>query len=324
MVLKMKRLIFCFSFLMLVTGCSSASLLSEPYEVRYFNTKISLSYQRYKEDKQKQNLNCPDIKLVPKADIFLSGFARFLIPNQSALYDDYYNHTIIKNKPYYIISEWNDNIILTDNAHLFELQKYVIQIPKASIEKCTMNIEKYIKIRNEKTIAEKNSKKESSRKKAKKEALKKHKAEQEANKKNDYVIKKYGKPYCEPFKIIEEEGQIYDYTEQKFVIEKKYEIKGGAFSGKQKNCLFEKSFYINQATSNGLLVYDKQNVCIGYYPYEHCYDKNEGPYFIITNENDREMVDGDNINGLFEYIGTYSYTAISGATRTVMKFKHIE
>lgn len=55
----------------------------------------------------------------------------------------------------------------------------------------------------------------------------------------------------------------------------------------------------------------------------YCYDKEKGPYFVIPNEEDKELVDGDNIGGLFEYIGTQSYETILRAPKTVLKFKHI-
>ncbi len=90
---------------------------------------------------------------------------------------------------------------------------------------------------------------------------------------------------------------------------------------RKKDCLFEETFHISQATSNGMLVYTKGRTC----EYGYCYDKTTGgPYFVTGNANDREKVDGDKISGLFEYIGTFSYEAIFGAPRTVLKLKHVK
>ncbi|MGN1079201.1 MAG: hypothetical protein ACI4TE_03415, partial [Alphaproteobacteria bacterium] len=128
-----------------------------------------------------------------------------------------------------------------------------------------------------------------------------------------HVMKKYGKPYCNPFEAINRgDGE--------------YIIAGGSYSGRKRNCLFEEFFHISQATPYGMLVYGSERVCergdLFMPPY--CYDKDKGPYFVIPNESDKELIDGDGINGLFEYIGTYSYETILRAPKTVLKFKHVE
>lgn len=99
---------------------------------------------------------------------------------------------------------------------------------------------------------------------------------------------------------------------------------GGTFAGKKRNCLFEETFLISQVTPYGMLVYGRETVCEGYNIFnQYCYDKKDGPYFVIPNESDKELVDGDYISGLFEYIGNYSYETIVGAPKTVLKFKHV-
>ena len=161
------------------------------------------------------------------------------------------------------------------------------------------------KARSVKKAAEKKAKE-----KAKKKSENKQKAEKEATVKNNYVIKKYGKPYCEPFKAIEDSDSL------------DYHVIGGRYVEREKGCLFEKKFHIQQVLSDGMLVYNR--IWINDWPYGH-YEKNAGgPYFLVTNQNDKELVDGDSISGLFEYIGTYTYTAVTGAPKTVLKYKHVE
>lgn len=148
-------------------------------------------------------------------------------------------------------------------------------------------------------------------KKAKEQAEKKQKAEQEASDKNNEVIRKYGKPYCDPFKSEKKDDNDYVIT-------------GGSSSRREKNCLFKDTFHISQVTPYGMLVHYKRNVCEGGFYHTYCHYEKDGPYFIIPNEKDAELVDGDSVSGLFEYVGPHTYEAIFGAPRTVLKFKHIE
>lgn len=73
-----------------------------------------------------------------------------------------------------------------------------------------------------------------------------------------------------------------------------------------------------------MLVYDRKQVCEGYIPYTYCHNKDSGPYFVIKNEADREKVDDDDVSGLFEYVGPYTYHSLFGAPRTVLRYKHVE
>ena len=151
-----------------------------------------------------------------------------------------------------------------------------------------------------------------------------------------YVMKKYGKPFCEPFKAesinLPLGVEKIDWGETKGNIGAKgyedgfvngYYVSGAKYVEKKRDCLFRATFYIDQVVPDGVLVYDRQEVCEGYYR-RYCRNENKGPYFITLNKKDTDLVDGDNIRGLFEYVGPYTYQSVLGAPKTVLRFKHIE
>lgn len=111
------------------------------------------------------------------------------------------------------------------------------------------------------------------------------------------IEKKIGKKLC-------------DYDEEGF---------GALFSGKTvpKNCAFKLNWFfsvLNQ-TSTGTLI-----------TIHSLYRNNFGNsiYFISKNPTDSNLVDDQRVqDGYFENIGTYKYTAVSGATKTVLKLKRL-
>lgn len=283
-----KNILFVSAFLTLITGCSSIHLLPEPYEIRYFKSEAIGK--------------CPGIMRgishLSSSNLIIDGF-----------FDWQFNDSDL-DRPFQVIAKDDYDGFLTVKRNRENREKiYFYQVPLTALEKCTISEEAYKEKKRKQKAAQKAAAKKAAEKKAKEEkekAEKKRKIEQQAAEKNNEVIKKYGKPYCNPFKV-KTDGYNSPY------------LVGGLFSEKKRNCLFEKKFRISQVTPYGMLVYEIGIACERSY----CYDKEYGPYFVIPNEEDKELVDGDNIGGLFEYIGTHSYETILRAPKTVLKFKHI-
>lgn len=173
-------------------------------------------------------------------------------------------------------------------------------IPVQKMKKCTINEQTYKaeKIAEQKkaaAIAE--QKRKAKEAEAAKAAAEKRAAEKEAARKNNKILTKYGKPLCEPYEAGDSDEAkmlFYDVTEKK------------------KNCLFIKNFKISQTVSEGFLAYTTNG-----------FRGQEGPYFIVKNKDDNDIVDDEEILGLFEYIGTYSYDSMMGPKK-VLKFKHVK
>lgn len=291
-----KNILFVSAFLTLITGCSSIPLLPEPYEIRYFKSEAIGKCPRMKLGIS--HLSSSSLIVDSLFDDWQFDESYLDISLQVIAKDDRDGYLIKKLKR----STWE----YIQSSPYNRKEIYFYQVPLATLEKCTISEEAYKEKECKKRIAQKAAAKKAAEKKAKEEAEKKRKIEQQATEKNNEVMKKYGKPYCNPFKV-KTDGYNSPY------------LVGGLFSEKKRNCLFEKKFRISQVTPYGMLVYEIGIACERSY----CYDKEYGPYFVIPNEEDKELVDGDYIGGLFEYIGTHSYETILRAPKTVLKFKHI-
>lgn len=296
-----KNILFVSAFLILITGCSSIPLLPEPYEIRYFKSEAIGK--------------CPGIMRgishLSSSNLIIDGF-----------FDWQFNDSDL-DRPFQVIAKNDYDGFLTVKRNRENRENiYFYQVPLTALEKCTISEEAYKEKKRKQKAAQKAAAKKAAEKKAKEEkekAEKKRKIEQQAAEKNNEVMKKYGKPYCNPFKVRTE-----DDTHTPYILGAS-NMAGGTFAGRKKNCLFTEVFRISQVTPYGMLVYNSERVCergdLFMPPY--CYDKEKGPYFVIPNEEDKELVDGDYIGGLFEYIGTHSYETILRAPKTVLKFKHI-
>lgn len=315
-----------FVFLILVSGCSSTiPLLPEPYEIRYFKNDIT-------------NRNCSKIR-------FGTCYMRYSFSIKQLFDEERVDriggiYPVIKenlNRPLQVVAKDNDSTYLVAKQNRSSWESiYFFQIPIHILEQCTVSEEEYKKVKKEKALAAKVAAKKAAEKKAKIESEKKREAEQKVAEKNNDVMKKYGKPFCEPFKAesinLPLGVEKIDWGETKGNIGAKgyedgfvngYYVSGAKYVEKKRDCLFRATFHIDQVTPVGVLVYDRQEVCEEYY-HRYCYDENKGPYFVVPNENDKDLVDGDSISGLFEYVGPYTYQSVLGAPKTVLRFKHIE
>lgn len=303
-----KNILFVSAFLTLITGCSSIHLLPEPHEIRYFKSEA--------------------IGKCPRMKLGISHLSSSSLIVDSLFVDWQFDESYLDIPLQVIAKDDRDGYLIKKLKRSWEYIQSsrdeidFYQVPLTALEKCTISEEAYKEKKRKQKAAQKAAAKKAAEKKAKEEkekAEKKRKIEQQAAEKNNEVIKKYGKPYCNPFKVRTE-----DDTHTPYILGAS-NMAGGTFAGRKKNCLFTEVFRISQVTPYGMLVYNSERVCergdLFMPPY--CYDKEKGPYFVIPNEEDKELVDGDNIGGLFEYIGTQSYETILRAPKTVLKFKHI-
>ena len=318
-----KRLLPILTILNLVSGCIQS--LPEPYEIRYFKNDIT-------------NRNCSKIRLGTCYMRYSFGieqlFDEELVDQTGGIYP------VIKenlNRPLQVVAKDSNSTYLVAKRNRPDWESiYFYQIPIHILEQCTVSEEEYKKVKKEKALAAKIAAKKAAEKKAKIESEKKREAEQKASEKNNNVMKNYGKPFCEPFKAEsinlplgvekidwgETKGNIgAEGYEDGFV--NGYYVSGAKYVEKKRDCLFRATFHVDQVTPDGVLVYDRQEICEGYYR-RYCHDENKGPYFVVPNEKDTDLVDGDSISGLFEYVGPYTYQSVLGAPKTVLKFKHME
>lgn len=279
----MKKIILP-ALLALITGCSSYTLLPEPYETRYFSVEKRKLFGPQDVDID-FNKKCG---LVRYAYNWYESEKNVLISEGSD-----FSEKINKYDKYNVVAKSKDSkkiYLKNDIAGMI--------IPVQKMKKCTINEQTY---KAEKIAAQKKAaaiaeqKRKAKEAEAAKAAAEKRAAEKEAARKNNAVLTKYGKPLCDPYKAGDSDiGKLYyDVTEKK------------------KNCLFIKSFKISQTVSDGFLAYTNNG-----------WRGQEGPYFIVKNKDDDDVVDDEEITGLFEYIGTYSYDSVMGPKK-VLKFKHV-
>ena len=284
--------------LTLVTGCSFISRMTEPYETRYFtrsNVQSNLN-NGYLESNEDFNKQCKGVRFFSSLGETEKNIIVMQGPNLSE---------IDTKTPYHIVAEKGDDRYLASDS-----DRYLVRLPVTTLEKCTVtedvhksNVEKERKKAIAKKEAAKKEADERKRKAEQKKAEKKQKAEQEAAEKNNNVIKKYGKPYCNP------------YTAEDILTDDILNEIKRSFFEKKKSCLFRADFTVLQVTSDGMLVTGKLPISL--------FEILDGPFFVIKHKDDFDKVDGEPVRGLFEYVGNYSYEAITG-TKTVLKFKHVE
>lgn len=280
----MKKIILP-ALLALTTGCSSYALLPEPYETRYFSVEKRKLFGPQDVDID-FNKKCG---LVRYAYNWYESEKNVLISEGSD-----FSEKINKYDKYNVVAKSKDSkkiYLKNDIAGMI--------IPVQKMKKCTINEQTYKaeKIAEQKkaaAIAE--QKRKAKEAEAAKAAAEKRAAEKEAARKNNKILTKYGKPLCEPYEAgdRDEAALFYDVTEKK------------------KNCLFVKNFRVSQTVSDGFLAYINNG-----------WRDQEGPYFIVKNKDDNDVVDDEEILGLFEYIGTYSYDSVMGPKK-VLKFKHVK
>lgn len=283
----MKKIILP-ALLALITGCSSYTLLPEPYETRYFSVEKRKLFGPQDVDID-FNKKCG---LVRDAYNWYESEKNVLISEGSD-----FSEKINKYDKYNVVAKSKDSkkiYLKNDIAGMI--------IPVQKMKKCTINEQTY---KAEKIAAQKKAaaiaeqKRKAKEAEAAKAAAEKRAAEKEAARKNNAVLTKYGKPLCNPYEAGDsDEGNILYYN----VTEKK------------KNCLFMKKFKVSQTVSDGFLAYT--TTIIGWS------ETTQGPYFIVKNKDDNDVVDDEEILGLFEYIGTYSYDSVMGPKK-VLKFKHV-
>ena len=281
----MKKIILS-ALLALTTGCSSYTLLPEPYETRYFSVTNMLPNKTFDPsfDKKCKDIERSTVWWQTEKSILVGSLGDEAVFNK----DDKYN-VVAKSE---------------DNKKRFLDGKYYLTMPLSTINKCTIDEKTYKKQKEaEKIAAQKKAaaiaeqKHKAKEAEAAKAAAEKRAAEKEAARKNNKILTKYGKPLCEPYEAGDSDEAkmlFYDVTEKK------------------KNCLFIKNFKISQTVSEGFLAYTTNG-----------WRGREGPYFIVKNKDDNDVVDDEEILGLFEYIGTYSYDSMMGPKK-VLKFKHVK
>lgn len=281
----MKKIILS-ALLALTTGCSSYTLLPEPYETRYFSVTNMLPNKTFDPsfDKKCKDIEQSTVWWWTEKSLLVGSLGYALEFNK----EDKYN-VVAKSK---------------DNKKRFLDGKYRLTMPLSTINKCTIDEKTYKKQKEaEKIAAQKKAaaiaeqKRKAKEAEAAKAAAEKRAAEKEAARKNNKILTKYGKPLCEPYEAGDSDEAkmlFYDVTEKK------------------KNCLFIKNFKISQTVSEGFLAYTTNG-----------WRGQEGPYFIVKNKDDNDVVDDEEILGLFEYIGTYSYDSMMGPKK-VLKFKHVK
>ena len=283
----MKKIILP-ALLALTTGCSSYTLLPEPYETRYFSVEKRKLFNPQDVDIDFNN-KCG---LVHYAINWYESEKNVLISEGGD-----FSEKINKYDKYNVVAKSKD-------SKKIYLKNDIVGmiIPVQKMKKCTINEQTY---KAEKIAAQKKAaaiaeqKRKAKEAEAAKAAAEKRAMEKEAARKNNAVLVKYGKPLCEPYKAgdsDEDKMVFYDVTEKK------------------KNCLFIKNFKISQTVSDGFLAY----TTYGYWSAQQ-----QGPYFIVKNKDDADVVDDEEITGLFEYIGTYSYDSVMGPKK-VLKFKHVK
>lgn len=287
----MKKIILS-ALLALTTGCTLNPILSAPYEVRYF--KIDSENREQFE------------KICPSAGIITSGVSDFfgnlkidLLYSRTFAYAD-------KDTPYYIFAKSKDKtysyLSKTDPASRYADLRNPIEIRTKDLSTCTFTEKAYKALKQKEKDKANKAAKIATQKEAAQAAEKKRASEKEAARKNNAFLAKYGKPLCNPYGLWDTDDswkmETYDVTEKK------------------KNCLFMKSFKVSQTVSDGFLAYTTVLI--------DSFSKNtQGPYFIVKNKDDNDVVDDEEILGLFEYIGTYSYDSVMGPKK-VLKFKHVK
>lgn len=282
----MKKIILS-ALLALTTGCSSYTLLPEPYETRYFSVTNMLPNKTFDPsfDKKCKDIERSTVWWQTEKSILVGSLGDEAVFNK----DDKYN-VVAKSE---------------DNKKRFLDGKYYLTMPLSTMNKCTIDEKTYKKQKEaEKIAAQKKAaaiaeqKRKAKEAEAAKAAAEKRAAEKEAARKNNEILAKYGKPLCNPYKAGESDSAkiVFDVLEKK------------------KNCLFMKGFKVSQTVSDGFLAYAA---------YGWRDTLAQGPYFIVKNKNDADVVDDEEILGLFEYIGTYSYDSMMGPKK-VLKFKHVK
>ncbi len=281
----MKKIILP-ALLVLTTGCSSYTSLPEPYETRYFSVTNMLPNNTFDSNFDKK---CKDV--VESAIWWWTEKSVLVTPWVGVA-------KFNKDDKYNVIAKSKDN-----KKRVLRGEVDRLTMPLSTMNKCTIDEKTYKKQKEaEKIAAQKKAaaiaeqKRKAKEAEAAKAAAEKRAAEKEAAGKNNKILTKYGKPLCDPYKAGDSDiGKLYyDVTEKK------------------KNCLFIKNFKISQTVSEGFLAYTTNG-----------WRGQEGPYFIVKNKDDNDVVDDEEILGLFEYIGTYSYDSVMGPKK-VLKFKHVK
>lgn len=292
----MKKVILL-SLLALTTGCTLNPILSAPYEVRYFKADSYKDHEQFK-------------KICSSAGIITSGASNFFgdlkIEFLTSAKVWYYEMpidgvvSINKDTPYYIFAKSKDKtysyLSITEPASKYADIRNPVEIRTKDLSTCTFTEKAYKALKQKEKDKANKAAKIAAQKEAAKAAAKKRAAEKESARKNNKILTKYGKPLCEPYEAGDSDEAkmlFYDVTEKK------------------KNCLFIKNFKISQTVSEGFLAYTTNG-----------WRGQEGPYFIVKNKDDNDVVDDEEITGLFEYIGTYSYDSVMGPKK-VLKFKHV-
>lgn len=284
----MKKIILP-ALLVLTTGCSSYTSLPEPYETRYFSVTNMLPNNTFDSNFDKK---CKDV--VESAIWWWTEKSVLVTPWVGVA-------KFNKDDKYNVIAKSKDN-----KKRVLRGEVDRLTMPLSTMNKCTIDEKTYKKQKEaEKIAAQKKAaaiaeqKRKAKEAEAAKAAAEKRAAEKEAARKNNAVLTKYGKPLCNPYEAGDsDEGNMLYYN----VTEKK------------KNCLFMKKFKVSQTVSDGFLAYT--TTIIGWS------ETTQGPYFIVKNKDDNDVVDDEEILGLFEYIGTYSYDSVMGPKK-VLKFKHV-
>lgn len=291
----MKKVILL-SLLALTTGCTLNPILSAPYEVRYFKADSYKDHEQFK-------------KICSSAGIITSGVSNFggdlkidFLSTQAWYYKMPIDGVVSINKdtPYYIFAKSKDKtysyLSKTEPASRYADIYNPVEIRTEDLSTCTFTEKAYKVLKQKEKDKANKAAKIAEQKEAAKAAAEKRAAEKEAARKNNKILTKYGKPLCEPYEAGDSDEAkmlFYDVTEKK------------------KNCLFIKNFKISQTVSEGFLAYTTNG-----------FRGQEGPYFIVKNKDDNDIVDDEEILGLFEYIGTYSYDSVMGPKK-VLKFKHV-
>ncbi len=291
----MKKVILL-SLLALTTGCTLNPILSAPYEVRYFKADSYKDHEQFKT-------------ICSSAGIITSGVSNFggdlkidFLSTQAWYYKMPIDGVVSINKdtPYYIFAKSKDKtysyLSKTEPASRYADIYNPVEIRTEDLSTCTFTEKAYKVLKQKEKDKANKAAKIAEQKEAAKAAAEKRAAEKEAARKNNKILTKYGKPLCEPYEAGDSDEAkmlFYDVTEKK------------------KNCLFIKNFKISQTVSEGFLAYTTNG-----------FRGQEGPYFIVKNKDDNDIVDDEEILGLFEYIGTYSYDSVMGPKK-VLKFKHV-
>lgn len=291
----MKKIILS-ALLALTTGCTLNPILSAPYEVRYFKADSYKDHEQFK-------------KICSSAGIITSGVSNFggdlkidFLSTQAWYYKMPIDGVVSINKdtPYYIFAKSKDKtysyLSKTEPASRYADIYNPVEISTKDLSTCTFTEKAYKALKQKEKDKANKAAKIAAQKEAAKDAEKKCALEKEAARKNNAFLAKYGKPLCEPYGAgdRDEAALFYDVTEKK------------------KNCLFIKNFRVSQTVSDGFLAYINNG-----------WRDQEGPYFIVKNKNDADIVDDEEILGVFEYIGTYSYDSVMGPKK-VLKFKHVK